>query len=51
MDRNTDDLVSLYFVPDQMKGLPHLDPERLGLVTAGDGAAVVVREHNNRHVL
>src|SRR5271154_3948381 len=32
-------------------GVAHLDPKRLGLVRTGDGAAVVIREHDDRNAL
>jgi len=33
--------------PDLIEGLPHADAEGLGLVRAGDDAAVVVRQHDD----
>ena len=44
------DTVALHLVLYEMDGIAHLDAERLGFRRHGNGAAIVVRQDNGRHV-
>ena len=41
----------LDLVADEVQGLAHFDTKSLGFIAAGDGTAVIVRQHDDGHVL